>query len=97
MDEIPECFDSPTNHRVVTKSVKTVFITTTGHMKTRFIVVLNFMAGRTHSSPVITFKRLKVIHFPSGIIIRVHPKDCMDENVILGWLKNVWFEKRYKF
>lgn len=97
MDETPVCFDIPSNRTVEQKGVKTVFIKTTGHEKTRFTVVLGCMADGSRLPPVIIFKRKtlpKGAKFPSGVVVRAHLKGWMDESGTLEWLDTVWGKRK---
>ena len=57
MDETPVWFDMPSTRTINTRGEKTVSITTTGHEKSHFTVVLSCLADGTKLKPMIIFKR----------------------------------------
>ena len=92
MDETPMYFDMASNSTVEQKGAPTVSVRTTGHEKSHFTVVLACMADGTKLTPMIIFKRktMPKITFPPGVIVRVHEKGWMDEELTKEWLKVVW-------
>uniref|UniRef100_H3A0T2 HTH CENPB-type domain-containing protein n=1 Tax=Latimeria chalumnae TaxID=7897 RepID=H3A0T2_LATCH len=92
MDETPMNFDMPSNRTVDSKGSKTVLVKTTGHEKTRFMVVLACMANGTKLKPMVIFKRKTMlkIKFPAGVFVHVHEKGWMDEDGVKLWIDNVW-------
>ena len=93
MDETPMTFDIPSNKTVNTVGEKSVMIKTTGHERTHFTAVLSCLADGTKLRPVVIFKRKtlpKTAKFPSGIIVKAHPKGWMDTDGTRDWLKKVW-------
>ena len=72
-----------------------VSIKTTGHDKSCFTVELVCMADGTKLKAMIIFKRKTMPKgkLPSGVVLHIHPKDWMDEEGCVKWIKEVW-EKR---
>lgn len=56
MDEMPVWFDMPSARTVATRGEKTVTISTTGHEKSCFTVVLSCLADGTKLKPMVIFK-----------------------------------------
>lgn len=56
MDEMPVWFDMPSARTVATRGEKTVTISTTGHKKSCFTVVLSCLADGTKLKPMVIFK-----------------------------------------
>ena len=92
MDETPMQFDMPGNRTVNARGEKTVFVKTTGHEKTHFMLVLCCMADGTKLKPMVIFKRktMPKDKFPSGVLVHVHEKGWMDEAGTKKWLDEVW-------
>ncbi|KAG1677113.1 Pogo transposable element with KRAB domain [Nymphon striatum] len=92
MDETPMCFDMSPNTTVNAEGAKTVLVKTTGHEKTNFTVVLACFADGTKLDPMVIFKRetMPKEKFPSGVVVHVHPKGCMDEQGVELWLNRLW-------
>lgn len=57
MDEVPVSFDMPSNYTVDQKGVEDVKITSTGHEKCNFTLVLCVTADGTKLPPMVIFKR----------------------------------------
>ena len=55
-DEMPVWFDMPSARTVATQGEKTVTISTTGHKKSCFTVVLSCLADGTKLKPMVIFK-----------------------------------------
>ena len=77
------------------KGVKTVQVRGTGHEKTRFTIVLSYMADRTKLKPMVTFKRKTKpkVNFSSGVFVHCHEKGWMDENGVKLWIENAWIRR----
>ena len=92
MDETPVWFDMPSARTVTTRGEKTVSITTTGHEKSRFTVVLSCLADGTKLKPMVIFKRKTQPKdkFPPGVVVHHHPKGWMDADGMKLWIKKVW-------
>lgn len=93
MDETPVTFDLPGKRTVNAIGERTIMMKTTGHEKTHFTVVLSCMADGTRLKPVVIFKRKtlpKGAKFPTGVVVKAHPKGWMDEKGTMDWLADVW-------
>jgi len=92
MDETPVWFDMPSTRTVNVQGEKTVSITTTGHEKSRFTVVLSCLADGTKLKPMIIFKRktMPKEKFPAGVVVHNHPKGWMDIDGMKLWTQKVW-------
>lgn len=92
MDETPVWFDMPSARTVNTRGEKTVSITTTGHEKSHFTVVLSCLADGTKLKPMIIFKRKTQPKekFPPGVVVHHHPKGWMDADGVKVWIQRVW-------
>ena len=92
MDETPVWFDMPSARTVNPRGEKNVSITTTGHEKSRFTVVLSCLADGTKLKPMIIFKRKTQPKekFPPGVVVHHHPKGWMDEDGMKLWIEKVW-------
>ncbi|KFD50651.1 hypothetical protein M513_08458, partial [Trichuris suis] len=86
MDETPINFDMVAHKTVDSKGVKSVLLRSTGHEKTRFIVVLSCLADGTKLKPMVIFKRKRdpTVRFPCGVFVHFH------ENGVKLWIDNVW-------
>jgi len=53
------------------------------------------LADGTKLRPIVVFKRKTIPKdkFPNGVIVKVHPKGWMDENLVNEWLDLVWFSR----
>ena len=76
MDEVPMTFDAPMTRTVTNTGDKTVTITTTGHEKTHFTVVLACTASGKKLKPMVIFKRITKPKekLPSGISVLCNQK-----------------------
>ena len=95
MDETPMTFDLPGNRTVEVKGCKTVSVRTCGAEKQHFTVVLSCLADGTKLKPMCIFKRktMPKEKLPSGVLVCVHPKGWMDENLVKKWLDDIWFNR----
>lgn len=57
IDEVPLCFDCPSNFTVDSQGKENIFITTTSHEKSAFMLVLSCGADGSKLTPVVIFKR----------------------------------------
>ena len=95
-DQTPVCFDLPQNYTINTKGARDVRIKTTGGEKQRCTVMLACTADGKKLPPYIILKRKtmpKNVVFPKGVIIRVQEKGWMNNELMLDWLKCVWFRR----
>ena len=92
MDETPVWFDMPSARIVSARGEKTVSITTTGHKKSRFMVVLSYLVDATKLKPMVIFKRKTQPKekFPPGVVVHHHHKGWMDEDGMKLWIEKVW-------
>ena len=92
MDETPVWFDMPLARTVNPRGEKNVSVTTTGHEKSPFTVVLSCLADGTKLKPMIIFKRKTQPKekFPPGVVVHHHPKGWMDEDGMKLWIEKVW-------
>ena len=92
MDETPVWFDIPSARTVTTQGEKMVAITTSGHEKSRFTVVLSCLADGTKLKPMVNFKRKTQPKdkFPPGVVVHHHAKGWMDADGMKLWIKKVW-------
>lgn len=95
MDETPMTFDVVGNRTVHIRGEKTVNVRTTGSEKSHFTVVLACLADGTKLKPMLIFKRktMPKEKCPPGVIVKVHPKGWMDEELVHSWLDEVWFKR----
>ena len=92
MDEVPMTFDSPNARTVDQTGVNTVPITTTGHEKTHFTVVLCCSESGEKVKPMVIFKRLTMPkeEFPDGIVVHVQKKGWVDTPGMHIWAEKAW-------
>ena len=84
--------DIPRASSVATKGSKTLSVTTTGHEKDMFTVMLGCTADGGKLPPYVVFKQktLPKDKFPPGIIVRVQPKGGVCLCLTHSWLHTVW-------
>ena len=65
-----------------------------GAEKAHFTVILSCLTDGTKLKPAVVFKRKKMSKekIPKDIIVFVQEKGWVDERVLFGWSKNVWFK-----
>ena len=87
-DEVPVPFDIVMNQTVESKGKDHVFISSTGHEKSNFIVMLSVLATGEKLKPLIVFKRKTVPKesFPEGIVVKANPKGWMTAPLMKEWL-----------
>ncbi|KAK9408018.1 hypothetical protein NXF25_006792 [Crotalus adamanteus] len=90
MDEVALNFDVPSNRTVDMNGIKTVAIKRSGHEKTHYTAVLSCCADGTKLPPMLIFKKKTYPKetIPPGIIVQVHEKGWMNEDIMA-----IWFEK----
>ena len=88
MDEVPVSFDIPPNRTVEQVGTQSVNITTTGHERNSFTVVLACSADGFKLPPTIIFKRktLPKEDFPRGVEIMANHKGWMNEEIMKSWM-----------
>ncbi|KAF0985551.1 hypothetical protein HZS_7780, partial [Henneguya salminicola] len=94
-DQTPLTFDMLYNltHDIVENM--TVSISTTGHEKWRFTVMLAWIAEISKLKLYIVFKQknlLKEMTLPNNVILCNPPKEWMDETLTLDLTKTVWLD-----
>lgn len=99
MDEVPLCFDCPPNYTVDSRGKDSISITTTGHEKSAFTVVLSCAADGTKLPPMIIFKRKTIPkeHFPKGIEVRAVEKGWMNEDLMISWINTIYRKRKGTF
>ena len=93
MDEVPMAFDILGSRTVHTKGEKEVIISSTGHEKAHFTVVLCATSDGGKLPPMIIFKRKtlpKNQKFPNGVIVTCNEKGWINQNMMHFWLDKVW-------
>lgn len=95
MDETPMYFDMPGNTTIDRVGSKSVSVKTTGHEKQHFTVVLACQADGQKLRPMVIFKRktMPKDSFPRDVVVKVHQKGWMDENLTKVWLDEVWMKR----
>lgn len=88
MDEVPMSFDIPACRTVEEVGKKTVGVTTTGHERTCFTVVLACTASGKKLKPMVIFKRVTMPRekLPKGIEVVCNKKGWMNEEVMKDWV-----------
>ena len=89
MDDVPVNFDIPSYYTVDQKGTKDIKITTTGHEKCSFTVVLCVTANGGKLPPMVIIKR-KTLHkgdIPKEIVVRVNPQGWMNKELMIEWLE----------
>lgn len=99
MDEVPLCFDCPPNYTVDSRGKESISITTTGHEKAAFTVVLSCAADGSKLTPMVIFKRKTIPKeiFPKGVEIRAVEKGWMNEDMMISWINNVYRKRKSAF
>lgn len=72
--ETPIQFDMPTRSTVTCKGAKDAKELSTGNERSRFTAMLACTKEK----------------FPRDVIARVHNKQCMDNKLVLEWVRLVW-------
>ncbi|CAF90362.1 unnamed protein product [Tetraodon nigroviridis] len=95
MDETPMFFDLPGNRTVDLNGTSTVPIKTSGAEKQHFTIILSCLADGIKLKPAVVFKRktMPKEKLPKDIIVFVQEKGWVDERVLFGWLREVWFKR----
>ena len=77
------------------KGASTVSIKTSGVEKQHFTVILSCLANGTKLKLSVVFKRktMPKEKLPEDIIVFVQEKGWVDERVLFGWLRKVWFKR----
>jgi hypothetical protein len=95
-DQTPVYFDMPSAYTVTKKGDKEVKILSAGAEKQRLTVMLCCTADGFKLPPYIVLKCKNVPkgeNFPSGVIVRANEKGWMTSEMVVEWLKLVWFRR----
>ena len=98
MDEVPISFDLPKSRTVELKGAKEVSVSTTGHEKTNFTVVLSITYDGAKLPPMVIFKKKNIPNenFPNNIIVECNPKGWINKEVMKIWIDKVWKKRNKK-
>uniref|UniRef100_A0A0K0FPR9 DDE-1 domain-containing protein n=1 Tax=Strongyloides venezuelensis TaxID=75913 RepID=A0A0K0FPR9_STRVS len=83
------------NQTVEVKGRDYVFISSTGHEKSNFTVMLSVLATGEKLKPLIIFKRktLPKVSFPEGIVVKANSKGWVTSALMKEWLVKCWNER----
>lgn len=92
MDEIPVSFDMVGSHTVDNTGAQDIKISTTGHEKSNFTVILCVTADGGKCAPLVIFKRktMPKEEFPKGVVVKVNEKGWINQFIMNEWLDEVW-------
>ena len=92
IDTVRMSFDTPQTRTANEVGEEPVEVSTTGHDRTRFTVVLGCMADGTKLQPLLIFKRstLPREKLPGGCVVHCNGKGWMNEEVMKLWLEKCW-------
>ena len=84
MDEVPMTFDVPPRRTDAEKGEKTIIVSTTGHERTNFTVVLACTASGIKLKPMLIFKRVTMPResLPEGAVFFCNNKRWMNADVM---------------
>lgn len=76
MDKVPMSFDAPYSRTLDTTGAESVPVSTTGHEKTGFTVVLACSESTKKLKPMVIFKRKTMLkeNLPNGVVVHCHKK-----------------------
>jgi len=99
MDEVPMSFDAPHSRTVDTTGAESVPVSTTGHEKTGFTVVLACSESRKKLKPMVIFERktMPKENVPNGVVVHCHSKGWMDRDGMAVWGEKVWHPRPMSF
>jgi hypothetical protein len=99
MDEVPISFDMAGNYTVEKIGTQDIKITTTGHEKCFFTVVLCVTADGRKCDPLAIFKRKTIPKekFPKGVVVKINSKGWMNQEMFSEWLDEVWRRRKNSF
>ena len=97
MDEVPVPFDVVMNRTVDVKGKDNVFISSTGHEKSFFTVVLSVLASGEKLPPLLIFKRktMPKVKFPDNVVVRVNEKGWFNNELMKDWIEHVWNKRQH--
>ena len=96
MDKTPVYFNMVPGKTIDVKGKKTIKVRTTGSEKRHITVVLACAASGEFLPPMIIFKgktdrTIKKLRIPDGFVVATQSKAWMDEDLMVRWIKEVWF------
>ena len=99
IDEVPMSFDAPYSRTVDTTRAESIPVSTTGHEKTGFTVVLACSESRKKLKPMVIFKRktMPKENLPAGVVVHCHNKGWMDRDGMAVWGEKVWRARPVSF
>lgn len=99
MDKVPMSFDAPCSRTVDTTGAESVPVSTTGHEKTGFTVVLACSESGKKLKPMVIFKRktMPKENLPNGVVVHCHNKGWMDRDGMAVWGEKVWCPRPVSF
>ena len=99
MDEVPMSFDAPFSRTVDATGAETIPVSTTGHEKTGFTVVLACSESGKKLKPMVIFKRktMPKENLPDGVVVHCHKKGWMDRDGMAVWGEKVWRARPVSF
>lgn len=99
MDEAPMSFDIPATRTVADSGSKTVAVTTTGHKRTCFTIVLGCSAAGDKLPPMVIFKRATMPRetLPSGVVVVCNKKGWMNNEAMKEWIDKCYRARRGGF
>ena len=99
MDEVAVSFDLPNKFTIAERGSSDIKITTTGHEKCNFTIVLGITADGKKLPPYIIFKRKTIPKgkFPSGVIVSANEKGWMSGAEMELWISKVWSKRPNSF
>ena len=91
MDEVPVSFDHPSSRTVNVKGAKEVSLSTTGHEKSNFTVILSVTANGQKLKPLVIFKRKTIPKgkFSENLIVEANEKCWVNQAIMQTWLEKV--------
>lgn len=92
-------FDAPYSRTVDTTGAESVPVSTTGHEKTGFTVVLACSESGKKLKPMVIFKRktMPKENLPNGVVVHCHNKGWMDRDGMAVWGEKVWCPRPVSF
>ena len=95
MDETPVWHEMPGNTTLEKKGEKTIYVTSTGHEKKKFTVMLAALADGTKLTPLVLLPRkrpLPAADIPLGLAVYMcgTGKSWCNEEIIMYWLAKIW-------
>ena len=97
-DEVPSV-DAPHSRTVDSTGAESIPVSTTGHKKTGFTVVLACSESGKKLKPMVIFKRktMPKEKLPDGVVVHCHGKGWMDRGGMAVWGEKVWRPRPVSF